>query len=83
MGKMVGAAEFKAKCLAILEEVQATGTSVTVTKRGKPYAVVKPVPSANDGGGRSAIGFLKSDRYRFDIDPGTPAADPEEWAALR
>ena len=83
MGKMVGAAEFKAKCLAILEEVQATGTTVTITKRGKPYAVVNPVPLIADAGHRSAIGFLKSDRYRFDIDPGAPAAEPDDWAALR
>jgi prevent-host-death family protein len=40
MGRMIGAAEFKAKCLAILDEVQATGEPVTVTKRGKPVAVI-------------------------------------------
>lgn len=42
MTKMIGAAEFKAKCLAILDEVQATGESITITKRGKPVATVSP-----------------------------------------
>ena len=40
MTKMVGAAEFKAKCLALLDEVQATGVPITITKRGKPVATV-------------------------------------------
>lgn len=40
MTKQIGAAEFKAKCLAILDEVQASGESITITKRGKPVATV-------------------------------------------
>ena len=43
MTKSMGAAEFKAKCLAILDEVQATGQSITITKRGKPVATVSAV----------------------------------------
>lgn len=44
MGKnrLVSATEFKAKCLALLDEVEQTGTLITVTKRGKPVAQVKP-----------------------------------------
>ncbi len=46
MGKKlrtVPAGEFKAKVLAILDEVAATGETVVVTKRGKPVAKVGPV----------------------------------------
>ena len=43
MSKMIGAAEFKAHCLRILDEVQRTGEPVTITKRGKPVAEVKAV----------------------------------------
>jgi prevent-host-death family protein len=43
MGKIIGAAEFKAHCLRLLDEVQRTGESITVTKRGKPVAEVKAV----------------------------------------
>jgi prevent-host-death family protein len=39
----IPAGEFKAKCLAILDQVQAGGGSVTVTKRGKPVARVVPI----------------------------------------
>jgi prevent-host-death family protein len=34
--------EFKAKCLACLAEVEETGERITITKRGKPVAVVGP-----------------------------------------
>jgi prevent-host-death family protein len=36
------AGEFKAKCLAVMDEVQATGEPVIVTKRGRP--VVRMLP---------------------------------------
>lgn len=34
------AGEFKAKCLAVLDEVKESGEAVVVTKRGKPVARV-------------------------------------------
>jgi prevent-host-death family protein len=37
------AGEFKAKCLAVLDEVKRSRQSVLVTKRGKPVARVVPV----------------------------------------
>ena len=39
---VINASEFKAKCLAILDEVSATGESVTILKRGKPVAELVP-----------------------------------------
>ncbi|MCY4488355.1 MAG: type II toxin-antitoxin system Phd/YefM family antitoxin [Deltaproteobacteria bacterium] len=43
--KEINASEFKAKCLAILDEVVQTGQAVTILKRGKPVAqLVPPVP---------------------------------------
>jgi prevent-host-death family protein len=38
----INATEFKAKCLAILDDVEATGNTVTVTKRGRPVATIGP-----------------------------------------
>jgi prevent-host-death family protein len=43
MSKTMSAAEFKAKCLEVLDRVAATGEIVTVTKRGKPVARVAPL----------------------------------------
>lgn len=39
---VISATEFKAKCLAILDDVEATGNTVTVTKRGRPVATIGP-----------------------------------------
>jgi prevent-host-death family protein len=56
MDKTIGAAEFKAHCLRILDEVQRSGEPVTITKRGKPVAEVKPV---EDEQRPSVLGCLK------------------------
>lgn len=72
MGKMIGAAEFKARCLRILDEVQRSGESVTVTKRGRPVAEVKPVQQKRKL--KPIRGMLRSDKYRYD-DPDAPAYD--------
>jgi len=41
----IAAAEFKARCLRLLDEVQATHEPLTVTKRGKPVARIVPIPA--------------------------------------
>jgi prevent-host-death family protein len=41
--RTVPAGTFKARCLALLDEVAATGEALTVTKRGKPVARLVPV----------------------------------------
>jgi prevent-host-death family protein len=40
--RTMAAGEFKAKCLAIMDEVNSSGEPVLVTKRGKPVARVFP-----------------------------------------
>lgn len=40
---MLSVSEFKAKCLAYLSEIEETGGSLTITRRGRPVAVVGPV----------------------------------------
>lgn len=52
--KQIGAAEFKAQCLALLEHVDAEG--LIVTKRGRPVAKVLPIET----GSGQLIGALKS-----------------------
>jgi prevent-host-death family protein len=34
----IAAARFKAQCLALLDQVERTGRSIVITKRGKPMA---------------------------------------------
>ncbi len=40
--RVVNATEFKAKCLAILDEIEQRGEPVTITRRGLPVAVLGP-----------------------------------------
>ena len=41
--KTMAAGEFKAKCLAVMDEVQSKRTPVTITKNGKPVAQMVPI----------------------------------------
>lgn len=40
--RIVSATEFKAKCLGFLNEIEERGTSITITRRGVPVAVLGP-----------------------------------------
>jgi prevent-host-death family protein len=41
--RQVTATEFKAKCLALLDEVNEQRDTITITKRGRPVAMLQPV----------------------------------------
>ncbi len=41
---VVSATEFKAKCLALLDEIEQRGVAITVTRRGQPVAVLGAAP---------------------------------------
>jgi len=41
--RVLSASEFKAKCLACLSEIEQRGEPITITKRGRPVAVLGPV----------------------------------------
>ena len=78
--KAVGAAEFKAKCLNLIEQMGADGESITITKRGKPVAVLSPVQDAV--GKTSIIGAMKGSVLAYD-DPFSPVVPGEDWDAGR
>jgi len=45
----IGAAEFKARCLELIDDIHARKrSSVIITKRGKPYAMLVPVASKEE-----------------------------------
>ena len=45
----IGAAEFKAKCLELIDDIYARKCNyVIITKRGKPYAKLVPVDSSDE-----------------------------------
>jgi prevent-host-death family protein len=55
----IGAAEFKAHCLEILDQVAARAVArVTITKRGRPVAMLVPLQDEQDAV-RRIHGFLR------------------------
>jgi prevent-host-death family protein len=78
--KEVAISEFKAKCLALLEQVQKTRQPIRVTRHGKPVAEVIP-PSAVPPH-KSWIGSMK-DLIEIHGDIVAPANDAEDWEVNR
>jgi len=76
----VAISEFKAKCLALLEQVRRTRQPIRITRHGKPIAEVVPPSPVED---RSA--WMGSMKGKMEIlgDIISPAADEDEWEALR
>ena len=75
--KTMAAGSFKAKCLAVMDEVQAKRETVIITKRGKPVAKLVPIETETD------------DIYNFFAGKGaitgdivSPALSIEEWGDL-
>jgi prevent-host-death family protein len=77
--KEVAISEFKAKCLALLDQVQKTKKPIRVTRFGKPIAEVippSPAPAAD------WIGSMK-DEIEILGDIVGPASDENDWEVLR
>lgn len=63
--KTVLISEFKAKCIAMLKQVEKSGEPLTVTLRGRPIVRVEPMPPERK---RIRLGALKgSIEIRGDI----------------
>ncbi len=76
----VAISEFKAKCLALLEQVRRTHQPIRITRHGKPVAEVVPPSAVVD---RAAwIGSMK-DSVEIVGDIISPANDEDEWEVLR
>jgi prevent-host-death family protein len=76
--KEVAISEFKAKCLALIDQVEKTKQPLRITRRGKVVAEVGPAKPTGD---RSWIGSMKEMKILGDII--SPATDEDEWEALR
>ena len=72
--------EFKAKCLALLEQVRKTREPIRVTRHGKPVAEIVPPGPVMDRG--AWIGSLRG-TVEILGDIISPATDKDEWEAER
>jgi len=74
---VIGASDFKARCLRILDEVAKKGDSLVITKHGRPIARLTPIrEQASPLKGRwKGLGKTKGDIVYLDTSG--------EWEALR
>ena len=77
--KKVAISEFKAKCLAMLDEVQKTKTPLLITRFGEPVAEVVPSSATAP---RDWMGSMK-DSIKILGDIVSPATDESDWEALQ
>jgi prevent-host-death family protein len=77
--KEVAISEFKAKCLALVAQVEKTKHPIRITRFGKPVAEVIP-PSA-----QAPENWIGSMKNKIEIlgDIVSPANDEGDWEALR
>lgn len=59
MGKMVSATEFKAKCLALIDEMERSGEPLTITRRGKSSLTLAAQRADTDAKPRILFGAMK------------------------
>ena len=71
--KEISASQFKARCLALLDEVEQTGVPYVVTKRGRPIARLVALESA------PVASLLGSVSWSHDDDLVGPVGEP--WDA--
>ncbi len=75
----VAISEFKAKCLALLEQVRKTKQPIRVTRFGKPVADVVPAVPAREPG--DWLGSM-ADTLEILGDIVSPVIEETDWEAL-
>ena len=75
--KTMGAGEFKARCLRVMEEVRKYRTPVVITKKGKPVAKLVPPDEP-----RTVFGCMAG-TARIVGDTMSPVVAPEAWNEVR
>ncbi|WP_420623422.1 type II toxin-antitoxin system Phd/YefM family antitoxin [Candidatus Poriferisodalis sp.] len=79
--RTIAAADFKARCLKILDDVRDSGDHITITKHGHPVAKLVPVQPV--GRRTSIIGACKGS-IAYDPDEtfeGSTIAEMDAWQA--
>ena len=76
--KQMRASTFKTRCLSVMDDVQATGEPVIVTKRGKPVVKVVPVKPEND----DIFGSMSAD-VKIVGDIESPVVPLKDWKITR
>ena len=72
--KEMAAGEFKAQCLAIMDQVRESGEPVLITKHGKPVAKLIPAESHAD----DLFGYMAG-KVKIVGDIVGPVTPPKDW----
>ncbi len=76
--KYMRASAFKARCLSVMNDIQATGEPVIVTKRGTPVVKVVPVePRKNN-----LLGFMAGE-FKITGDIESPVVPLKQWKVMK
>jgi prevent-host-death family protein len=76
--KQMRASAFKAQCLKVMNDIQATGEAVIVTKRGKPVVKVIPIKPEKD----DIFGSM-SEEVKIIGDIESPVVPLKAWKIMR
>ena len=74
----IAASEFKARCLALIDQVRDRGQSITITKRGRVVARLVPAGDEHDRPWLRVRG-----RATWTGDPFAPVVDETDIDAIR
>lgn len=72
--RQISAAQFKARCLALMDDVSSSGETILITKRGK--AVARLVPAKEPP--KRFLGRLRG-KVRVEGKITDPAIPPDDW----
>jgi prevent-host-death family protein len=72
------ASVFKARCLSVMNDVQATGEPVIVTKRGTPVVKVVPIEPRKD----NLFGFMVGE-FKITGDIERPVVPLKQWKVMK
>lgn len=76
MSNSINIGEFRQNATEIIRAVETEGTTVTIARRGKPVAELRPVTGS--------LGSLKGSVVVSEgVDLGAPVVDPGNWEATR
>jgi prevent-host-death family protein len=82
----IGAGEFKAKCLALIDEVFETGKTIVITKRGEERVMMVPIQSTNKSEKRleSLMGSLRGmiEHEMSDEELMSPVYFGQDWERM-
>ena len=76
--KHMRASAFKARCLSVMNDVQATGEPVIVTKRGTPVVKVVPVETRKN----NLFGFMAGE-FKITGDIESPVVPLRHWKVMK